>query len=47
MTNAESAEVLKLILNIIHMHRGDSKPGIKMIYIEALCKAIAALKKGE
>ena len=46
MTNAEAADVLKITLNSIPIYRGDGKSMTKIMYIEALCKAIDVLKKG-
>ena len=47
MTNAEAANVIRSMLNYMPIARGDGKSTTRMLYIEALCKAINALEKGE
>lgn len=48
MTNEEAAIVLKLMLYNMPVPRGYNKSiTTKLVYTEALCKAIDVLKKGE
>lgn len=46
MSNSEAAEIIKSMLNHMPMARCDNKSTIKLMYIEALGKAIEALEKG-